>query len=200
MLRHGKIIVLILLICLGITGYFLWNQMREGQYTVWVANQEILPGVQITETMIKAVTVNYPIASLSKEAIVGKTAAVRIPKGAAISTGVDVPRTFSGSLVNIPVNIEMTGLVGPGDMVELVGLKPGLDGQKLDHLGQAQVAAVIDKKGQVHRFGPVNELPAVLVVEVGADKVAGLLDYAANGKVYPVLGGVEINVAPNDGQ
>lgn len=196
MLRHGKAIVFFLVILTVVIGYYGWAQSREGEHTVWVALEDILPGVIITDSMIEAVRVDRPLVGLTRDDIVGAVAAVHIPEGAAISSGIGPPKEHTGSLVNIPVSLDMVGLVVPGDKVELVGVTH--NGNSVHPLGEALVVAYLDRTGTVYRAGPLVQAPTVLVVEVESTKVVDILGCIATGKVYPVLGGVEI--APNDGE
>lgn len=190
MLRRGKILVAFLIICLCITSYFLYVNTRRGQYKVWVAKEDVLPGQTLTEALIKPLIINQQVSALGKDAILGKVASVVIPKGSIICAGVDAPRTTTGSLVHIPVSVGTAGIINPGDEVQLIGISDShLTDTGLQFFGMARVAAIIDSGGHIHRHGPTDALPAVLVAEVAPEMVPQMLECIEDGIIYPILGG-----------
>jgi len=155
-----------------------------------VAAVDILPGQAITEAMVVPLELERPVAALKKDAFLGKVAAVLIPKNSVIAAGIESIKEISGSLVHIPVSVGTAGMITPGDTVQLVGVEDTHIGNpQLSFFGPANVIAVIDNGGNVHKQGPVGSLPVVLVVEVPKDTVPEILERIKSSTIYPILGG-----------
>lgn len=191
MLRHGKIIVGVLIILLIITGYWGWAGGKTHGGEIWVAAVNILPGEVITEKMVRAISTESDYEGLPLGDILGKKALLKIPTGAAISVGLEEPKDYEGSLVNIPVTLQTAGVVTPGDVVELVGISD--NAQVIESLGEVRVMASLDRKGQILYERSEEAIPVVLVVEVPTNRVVRILKFLTVGSIYPILGGVEIN-------
>lgn len=193
MLRHGKSIVGILVVLLILVSYWGWVQSRTagGQGKIWVASEDILPGEIITEKKLRAVATESTYEGIPLENILGKKALLKIPAGAVVSVGLEEPKSYEGSLVNIPVSLKTAGVLTPGDVVELIGVSD--NAQIIESLGPVKIVAAIDKNGQIFYERDEDTVPAVLVVEVPAERVVSILEFLVGGNVYPILGGVEID-------
>lgn len=192
MVRRWKVISAVLAFALCITSYFLWANSGKSSYRVWVAAFDILPGQAITESMLKYVDLEQPVAALKKDAILGKIATVLLPKNSVIAAGVEAQQIITGSLVHIPVSVGTAGMITPGSTVQLIAVENtplGESSPELSFFGPANVIAVIDNGGKVHKQGPAESLPVVLVVEVPADIVPAILEKIKTSTIYPVLGG-----------
>jgi hypothetical protein len=191
MLRRGKVIVGVLVILLILVGYWGWAGSKTNGGEIWVAAVDISPGEIITEKMVRAVATESDYKGLPLGDILGKKAILKIPSGAVISVGLEEPKKYEGSLVNVPVTLKTAGVVTPGDVVELIGISD--NAQIIESLGEVKVMAFLDKKGQILYERSEDAIPVVLVVEVPTNRVVRILEFLTIGSIYPILGGVEIN-------